>query len=503
MYDASRLIRLESQRMIGPDPIGDLVDHALGIRYEDLPAHVITTVKHAIIDTAGAGLAGSSAELGRIVAAMARDNGGAPDGMLWVSGDKVPASEAAFANAIMARCRELDDVHEGSPRVGHGHGGHVNVMIVPAALAVLERLPFPVSGRELIAAIAVGGDILVRLRLAAGDAGRVGWEGPTVSPFGVAATVGRLHRLDKDTLLNAMGAAYAHCSGNVLSTSDGTWDVWLNAGMGARAGIVAVELARRGHRGARAPLLGGAGLYPLYFRGEYHADALLSGLGTDFESGAVSIKPYAACKATHHAIYTSLALAHRHHIDPASIERIDVRTSDYMMTLAGLNEHGEPKYAPRTINEAQFSMPFTIALALTKGTVLPDTLTDAALADPAILALSRKVMLSVTDAKNELAKREGYPPVDVDIHTVDGHVFCGCELYVKGHPRNSMTFAEVTEKFLRCAELSALPLKPASLHAFCSIVGDLEALEDVRIIPRYLAGDMPNNRMGSEDKPCA
>ena len=473
--------------MTGPDPIVSLVDHALGARYDDLPAHVVTTVKHAIIDTVGAGLAGSSAELGRLVAAMTCDNGGAPHSTLWVSGDKVPAAEAAFANAIMARCRELDDVHEGSPRVGHGHGGHVNVMIVPAALAVLERLPRPVSGKELITAIAVGGDILVRLRLAAGDAGRLGWEGPTVSPFGVAATVGRLHRLDDAALLNAMGAAYAHCSGNVLSTSDGTWDVWLNAGMGARAGVVAVDLARRGHRGARAPLLGSAGLYPLYFRGEYHADALLSGLGTDFESGAVSIKPYAACKATHHAIYTALALLREHPIDPAAIERIVVRTSDYMMTLAGLNEHGEPKVAPRNINEAQFSIPFTMALAMLKGSVLPDTLTDAALADPAILRLARKIELCVTEAKNELAKREGYPPVDVDIHTTGGGVFRGCEPCVKGHPRNPMTFDEVVEKFRRCAELSARELPRGALDEFCARVADLELLEDVRSMPRYLA----------------
>ena len=470
-----------------PDPTTALVTHALITRYEDLPPHVVAAVKAAIIDTVGAGFAGSSAQPGRIVATMARENGGAPHSTLWTFGGKLPASEAAFANAIMARCRELDDVHEGSSRVGLGHGGHVNVMIVPAALAMIERVPFPVSGRELITAIAVGGDILVRLRLAAGDAGRAGWEGPTVSPFGVAAAVGRLLRLDCDTLRNAMGAAYAHCSGNVQSTVDGTWDVWLNAGLGARGGIVAVELARRGHRGAGAPLLGSSGLYPLYFRGEYHAEALLSGLGKEFESGNVSIKPYAACKATHHAIYTTLALVIRHRIDPGAIEQIAVRTSDYTMRLAGLNEHGMPKYVPRSINEAQFSIPFTVALAITKGAVLPDTLTDDTLTDPGILALSRKVMLTVTDAKNEQAKREGYVPADIDIHTVDGGMYSGCEQYVKGHPANPMTMEEVVEKFHRCAALSVLPLPRDGLKAFCADVANLEALDDVRSIPCHLA----------------
>jgi 2-methylcitrate dehydratase PrpD len=469
------------------DPIDALVNHALTACYEDLPPHVVATVKRAIIDTVGAGLAGSSAELGRIVTAMARENGGAPHSTLWTFGDKLPVGEAAFANAIMARCRELDDVHEGSPRVGHGHGGHVNVMIVPAVLAAIERLPLPVSGRELIAAIAIGGDILVRLRLAAGDAGRLGWEGPTVSPFGVAAAVGRLLRLDAEALGNAMGAAYAHCCGNVQSTTDGTWDVWLNAGMGARAGILAVELGRRGHRGARAPLSGSSGLYPLYFRGEYHAEALLSELGKDFESGNVSIKPYAACKATHHAVYTTLALINRHRIDPDSIEKIVVYTSDYTMRLAGLNEHGAPKYAPRSVNEAQFSIPFTIALAIMKGAVLPDVLTDATLTDPAILALSHKIALIVTDEKNEQAKREGYVPADIEIHIVGGRTYTGCEPYVKGHPANPMTMQEVTGKFYRCAALAALPLRQEALRAFCDDVANLEALTDVRAMASYLS----------------
>lgn len=461
------------------DPILTLVDHALCVRYEDLPLPVVEAVKKAIIDTVGAGLAGSSAELGRVVAAMTRDS----------HAGRLPASEAAFVHAIAARCRELDDVHEGSPRVGFGHGGHVNVMIVPAALALIERLPWAVSGHELITAIAVGGDILVRLRLAAGEAGRLGWEGPTVAPFGVAATAGRLYRLDQETLANAMGAAYAHCAGNVLSTSDGTWDVWLNAGIATRGGIVAVELARRGHRGARAPLLGAAGLYPLYFRGEYHEEALLSELGGDFESGNVSIKPYAACKAAHHAIYTALELKRRHRIDPAAIARIVVHTSDYSMRLAGLDENGGPKVAPRSVNDAQFSIPFTMALAIMRGSVMPDTLTEDALADVAILGLARRIELRVTEEKNALAKSEGYVPTDVGFHMKDGSVWSGCEPYVKGHPRNPMGFDEVIEKFRRCAALAVSPIPQDALDAFCSTVRELEVVDDARPIARSLSGD--------------
>src|SRR5690606_6675296 len=157
------------------------------------PDRTVATVQRAVLDTVGAGIAGTSTPMGRMVIESALETGGRPDSTVWGYDDRVPAAEAAFVNAITARCREVDDLHEGSPVIGLGHGGHVSVMVVPAALAVVERLARPVSGEELITAIAVGSDLIPRLRMAAGPAGRLGFEAPAVAPFGVAATVGRLH----------------------------------------------------------------------------------------------------------------------------------------------------------------------------------------------------------------------------------------------------------------------------------------------------------------------
>jgi 2-methylcitrate dehydratase PrpD len=479
--------RERSRALSGADPIGEIVAHVEKTQYRDLPMDVVDAAKKAIVDTVGAGIAGSSAAMGRMVAEMVVDHGGRPESTLWVQGGRLPVSEAAFANAIMARCRELDDVHEGTSRLGLGHGGHVNVTIVPAALAAAEGLARPVDGRALIGAIAVGGDLIPRLRMAAGSAGRLGWEGPTVSPFGVVATVGKLLGFDGATLANSMGAAYAHCAGNILSTGDGTWDVWLNAGVGARAGLTATELARRGHQGARSPLLGSAGLYPLYFRGEYHEAALLGDLGTSFESANVSVKPYPSCKGTHHAIYTTLELMRAHRIRAAEIARIAVRTCRYVMRLVVLGDDGRPRPAPRSLNEAQFSLPFTVAVAAVRGGVFTDVLNENALSDPGILRMFDRVSVEATAEKDELQKAEGYPPDDVDIHTVDGRVFRGCELYVKGHPRNPMSFDEVVEKFWKCVALAARPLSREKLDAFVAAVRTLETVEDVRRLPRLLA----------------
>ncbi|MDO8683848.1 MAG: MmgE/PrpD family protein [Armatimonadota bacterium] len=461
------------------DPIVEIIEYINRTKYEDLPGELVERVKKAVVDTVGAIIAGSSAPLGKLVAEMVKEFGGKMESSLLVYGDKLPALEAAFANAIMARCRELDDIHEGNKRLGGGHGGHVNVMIVPAALAILESMPTPVNGKTLITAIAIGGDIIVRLRAAAGEAGRVGWEAPTIAPFGVAASVAKLLGLGEEVMANAMGAAYAQCAGNVLSTSDGTWDVWLNAGTGVRGGLMAVELARRGHIGAKSPLLGGAGLYPLYFRNEYLEDTLLSDLGKEFESANVCIKPYSSCSCTHHAIYTTLELVKKHNIKADQVERIAVRTCSYHMWLVAKGEH---KYAPRNLNEAQFSMPFTMATAIIKGGVFPDVLNEETIKDAEILKLTRKITVEATPEKDEFMKKEGYPPDDVDIYTTDGNVYSGSEPFVIGHPQNPMTFEDVVEKFERCVKLSAKPLHRRKLDEFLTKVKRLEQVDDVRAL---------------------
>ncbi|SIM72747.1 MmgE/PrpD family protein [Micromonospora cremea] len=479
------------------DPIRALVHHACTARFTDLPEQTVAAVQRAMLDTVGAGIAGTSTPMGRIVTAAALETGGRPDSTVWGYRQRVPAAEAAFVNAIMARCRELDDVHEGSPVVGMGHGGHVSVMVVPAVIAVAESLPHPVSGAELITAIAVGSDLIPRLRMAAGSAGRLGFEGPAVAPFGVAAAVGRLYGFDEDTMANAMGAAYAHCAGNVQATRDGAWDVWLNAGIAARAGFVAADLARRGHHGTGAPLLGAAGLYPLYFRGEYHERGLLTELGQTFEGTHLSTKLYSSCKYTHNPIYTLTELARQNGITAADIERISVLTNSHEMRVVVLDQEGQHKHEPATVGAAQFSLPFVLAIALVHGDVFPDTLTEESLHDPETLALAKRVVVQVDPAKDELLKKTGYPPDDVEIRTWDGRTVAACLPYTKGHPRNPVTFDEVVTKFERCCALSELSPSANVRAAFVDDVHALPTLSDCR----HLVADL--FRDAHDDVPVA
>lgn len=439
------------------DPIHDVVRSACRTSFADLPEQAVVAAQRALVDTVGAGVAGTSAPMSTMVVGMAESAGGRPDAVLWGSRTRVPAAEAAFANAVTGRCRELDDVHEGSPAVGIGFGGHVSVTVVPAVLAAVEASPSPVPGADLITAIAVGSDIVPRIRMAAGTAGRFGWEGPTISPFGVAAALGNLWGFDVPTMTSAMGAAYAQCCGNVQATVDGAWDVWLNAGLGARGGVVAADLARHGHRGTTAPLLGISGLYNLYFRGEYHPGALLDDLGVRFEGSNLSVKVYSSCRYTHNAVYATAELMRTNVIGCDQIERIRVGTSTSSLRMVGVDADGRPKNRPASIAAAQFSLPFVVAVGLRHGRVFPDVLTEPVLTDPDVLALAQKIDVDVAPGKDDLTARQGYPPDDIRIETTDGRVVSGRLPHTKGHPLNPLTFAELVEKFDSCCRLAQRP----------------------------------------------
>src|SRR5262245_22994652 len=408
------------------DPIQTFVTHFRTVGYEDLSGAVVETVKITILDTMGAALAGGASETGRGIARVAARHG-AGSSTLVAHGGKVAPPMAALANAVMARCLELDGTHETG-------GGHVGVSIVPAALALAETAHRPVSGRDLAVSIALAVDMLCRLRMGAGKSKAIGWMAETMAPMAVAAMGSRLLGLSEETMLDAIGLAYASCSGNVQPTVEGAWSLWTPAGTAAMSGLLAIDMAREGFKGPRHPLLGEFGLYRLYFRGDYDEAALLGDLGERNEIVNVSLKPYPTCKYTHHAIATALRLVEEHEITAEQVKRVTVKTNTMGAVQCGFDATGAPKTAPETANAAKFSIPYAVAAAMAGGGVRLGESTDGAIRAPGLGALAGGVETRVDPAKDALPML--YPPMDVAIETMDGRVLEGCEEFVKGDPRN-------------------------------------------------------------------
>jgi len=460
------------------DPSQKLTTHFVSARFEDLSPEVVEAVKMTVLDTAGAALAGSSSAAGRGIARIAQRYGGGTGSTLFAHGGRVAAPMAALANGVMARCCELDGTHESG-------GGHVGVCMVPAALALAEGAAAPVSGRELTLGIALGVDMLCRLRMGAGKSKAIGWMAETMAPMSVAAMGSRLLGLDEETMLDAVGLAYASCSGNVQPTVEGAWSLWVPAGSAAAAGILAVDMAREGFQGPRNPLLGEFGLYRLYFRGDYDEEALLGELGERNEIVNNSLKPYPTCKYTHHAIATTLALVREHGLEPEQVRRVTVATNTMGATQCGFDATGAPKTAPATPGAAKFSIPYTVAAAIARRQVTLEEFTEEAIRDSGLLALAARVETCIDPAKDALPML--YPPMDVRIETTDGRVIEGCEPFVKGHPKNPFTLDDCVARFMAAADASVRPLSRERLERFVSLVEHLEDVTDTGAMAPLLA----------------
>ena len=271
-----------------------IIEFGLTTNFEDIPANVIQSGKHAILDTLGSMYAGAKAEGVASLVDLTREWGGAPQSRLVCGGRRLPAPLAALVNGVAARGWDLDDVHE-------QFHCHVNASIVPAALAIADHQG-GVSGRDFLAAVLVGSEFVCRL--AACPKLSFSTTGMSLSYqctfLGAALTSARLLGLDHDEARHAIGIAYARLAGNQQGYVDGAMTVRLMQGVAAEGGVVAALMASRGLTGASDSLEGRFGYFSAFQRGDYDAEPLTQDLGHHWECKNISLKPlYPCCKYTH------------------------------------------------------------------------------------------------------------------------------------------------------------------------------------------------------------
>lgn len=449
-----------------------VVDSILKTTYDDLPPDVIEAVKTRVIDTVGAAIAGSSSPGLEPLTGLVAGWRGSREATILVYGNKVPAHLAAMVNAAMARARDIDDVHEPG-------GGHLSATFVPTLFVLAEHAPRPISGKDYILAMALGTDFSARIRCAFKE--RLGWTADTFAPISIAAVAGKLYGFSRDQTLDAMGIGYAQSSCNSQGVIDGSLSVRLQQGFGARGGVLAADLARIGFTGPHRILQGTYGLYPLYGRNEYDPEVITRDLGKRFAIPETSLKPYPCCKHTHLPISTYFEIRKEHGLKPAQIRRIVINGNKMAYNKVG---SGENKYRPRNIVDAQFSIPFTLACAVTRGKVFIDDFTDEAIKDPAILDIASKVEVRIDPEINKIPG--SVVPIRFELETTDGRHLSKYAEFVKGHPKNPMTVAECAEKLRHCATFAARPLPERSLDRFSDMIANLERVDDVTKIVKLL-----------------
>jgi len=273
-----------------------------------------------------------------------------------------------------------------------------------------------------------------------------------------------------------LGIAYSQASGNQQSIIEGATVVRVQQGLTTKAGVTSALLAMSGVTGPREVLEGRFGYYPVYHRGEYERGALLDGLGERYEIVNTSIKPYPCCKWTHQAIEAALGIISEDGVEPEAVEAVEVRLNRQAYNL--VCEPMQFKRRPRSVVDAQFSVPFTVAAAIVRGGVSLDTFTEENIRDPEILEMAQRVETTVDPGIEARYGREIAPEI-VEVRTTGGETHVRLVEHVRGSPGAPMSFDEVKEKFRRCTAYSAKPVPMENVEEFLGAVTELEKLGDV------------------------
>ncbi|MBC7436740.1 MAG: MmgE/PrpD family protein [Bdellovibrionales bacterium] len=401
-----------------------LAAHFAGFGYADLSPASIKAVKRLLLDYIGVAVSGSQTQSGQVARKFAAITGGHAESTLIGGADRVPAMQAAFANAISSHSVELDDIDVLALF-------HFSPPVYSAALASAEQAGS--SGKELLVALATGCEMMERLSRAANSSlrNRGYHTTPTCGVFGATVASAMIQRLSAEQIVSAMGLAGASASG-LMEMYGPSMQKRFNPGPAARNGVTAATMAALGFTGAATIFEGERGFLAA-FTDHNDPQQLVAAFDEPYQLD-IEFKPYSCARPIHNAIDCALEIRRKHAPDLDKIRSIDMaRHPDWA--------HYHQNARPKTYHEAQVSLPYAVAVALTDGQALFAQFNNARLPEPMLLRLSGMVKIT-PDAS--LARGVS---CRMTMTMEDGSVHVATVDYPKGSIQNPMDDAELRVKF--------------------------------------------------------
>jgi 2-methylcitrate dehydratase PrpD len=408
-----------------------LAEFATGLTFEQIPREVVERAKDCAIDTVGACVFGSELPWTQTVIAYAQRNSAPGECSVLGTSIKVRAPFACLTNGAAAHAFELDALCE--PSVGI----HPSAALAVPGFAVSQGRKK--SGRDFLASVVAGYEVLYRI----GDAARqsiekIGFHSPGVlGVYGTAVVVGRLFGLDARQMAHAFGIAGSMSSGLMEFSRTGGMVKRLHLGRAAEGGFMAAVLARDGYTGPEGVFEGKYGLLNTFCRDADPA-RLTKDLGSVWHVMKTKIKRY-ACHATAQVPVTlALDLKAQHGLSGDDVAGITIAANEKTVSHHNITE-------PQDMTMAQYSVPFSTALALYLDPTDPRVFSEKNLNDPKLRALARTTqveLLKTPSANMSSACRVTLRLKNGKEVTAEGHDF-------KGTPTMPLTRDELRDKVLK------------------------------------------------------
>ena len=346
-------------------------DHLAGwaaeLSFEDLQSDVIAMAEDCILDAIGCAIAGLESPGAMAVAEMAESNYASGRSRAWFRGTHLNSIGAAYTNAAATSALDIDDGH----RLAMGHPG---AAVIPSVLAIADAIE--ADGRDVITAIVAGYEAAVRL----GHAEiKKPYHTGNWSGFGAAVAAAKLMRMEHKQIMHAL-AITAYHSPRLNDLTQSMYmgsDVKESIPWSVVTGISAAELAKRGFTGCRDAL---------DLEGRFEPDVIRAGLGDDFKIMGTYFKNYSVCRWAHTSISGLTEIMREEGLAAGDLKSVVVETFGQ---AAALNNSADPD----NIISAQYSLPYTMALAAVHGEVAVSPLTDAMIGMTDVVQLARRIVI--------------------------------------------------------------------------------------------------------------
>ena len=423
-----------AQRVVSPTAAQTLGEFCAGLTLSDIPADVLAQAKSCMIDTAGVAAFGSQFPWSQAVVRYARayGAGGGASMLLGLRGARVHAPCAALANGAFAHAFEQDSLRK------PGAGVHPGAALFAPALALAQERG--ASGARVLLAVIAGCEVMFRIGSASlHSSEQLGFHAPGLTgPYGAAIAAGVVMGLNAVELTHALGIA-GSLSGGLLAFSQaasGAEVKRLHLGRACESGVLAARLAAEGFTGPETILEGRFGFLQA-FCAERDAARLTAGLGTQWETRRICLKAY-PCHVTAHTPIESLRLLMQTQRFTASeVAHLAIEVSKKVLSHHDIRRPGD-------IKQAQYSVPFCVALALHRDPSDPSVFDDSAIHDRSITETCLAITLRLFA---DQSTRSAWASC-LSVTLKDGRQFSRTSDQFAGSPEQPLSAAALETRFM-------------------------------------------------------
>jgi 2-methylcitrate dehydratase len=406
-----------------------LVDYTLQLHYEDLSPAILEHAKIRLLDTLGCAAGAFDHPISIAARKLAARYSMDTPVTMFGTGQQVSPEMGAFANSVMLRASDMND----NFRIkGGGHPSDIiGALFAGAELGARD-------GKSFLNALALGYEIYCTGCAGTNLLGK-GWDQPVYGVIASALTVGKLIGLDREQLGHAVALALVPNMA-MITTRHGELSEWKGcaAANAARNGVFAALLAQTGFTGPERPFEGKHGLWDV--AGEFEWP-LTPGAPPE-RIGQTDLKAFPICVHGQTAVWVAFDL--REQIDLDAVEEIRIEVYNRAREMMGLDP---TRWAPKTRETADHSLPYVVATALLHGAVDESAFSDDALKAPALAALMQRI--TVEEDPLLSAMLPDGRPCRITITLKDGSEVQREMRYQKGNAANPMSGDEVKDKFRR------------------------------------------------------